>query len=192
MVQMSQPLILLSMCWGFLNCTGSVDQHENASSNTTFFDLKAYFKSEAARLNALQPMGTKIIDFESESDSIRLDTAGAVDFNEELKAFISSDINRVAWASKYVVDSLRRNGDLVELVYKATEDELKTRKITIYFEKEAIREIHIHNTLKSLIASSNQVLVYNPARGYEVKGQQHIRFGKSYAFKAAVVFDYKR
>lgn len=173
----------------FSNCSDGVEQQQSGKASTVFFSLKGYFGSEASRLNQMQLKGTKFIEFQNEKDTVQMGIDEPVNFKEELKAFIGSDINRVAWENKYQTDSIQREGKLIQLTYTATDSQLKTKKINIYFSDDSVRKIQIHNTLKSLIAWSDQYLTYLPGRAYEVKGEQHIRLGKSYVFKAKVVFD---
>jgi len=136
-----------------------------------FFDLAAYIDSEAARLKKLENF-SKATTVNGVSESQQIDTINAF---EELTIFRNSDINRIAWIDQYTIDStFSRKGRLEQLRYTTSNEDLRTRELTIYYIDEVVSEIRILNKASSAITSSQQTLLYNPTKGYSIESRQKL------------------
>jgi len=113
----------------------------------------------------------------------------SLNFKEELKAFIDSDINRSSWLDKYSVDStLNTNGELAELNYRTTNEKLKTKSVNIKFANQQVDQIEIQNQTGSFFSSSEQHLVYQTNKGYTIDSQQKIILFSDRVLKVQVLF----
>ncbi len=90
----------------------------------------------------------------------------------ELELFRLSDINMEAWIGKYAVDSGQH---YVE--YRATDPELRTRRIVIHRSDEGeIRHIHVANEASNMLYTSKELLDYYPDSLYVIEKRQDIRW----------------
>ena len=157
------------------------------SASQQFFDLKGYFESEVERLNKSgnsRAKKTVVADGKTEERII-----DSVDFQRELGFFAGSDINRPAWSDKYVVDTLLNElNQIIQLSYKCNDEKLKIRKIVIEFDGQEVSKVFIENNTSNSIATSSQVLVYQPAIGYSIESHQKVAMGDEELFKVEVKF----
>jgi hypothetical protein len=169
----------------FASCT----QESDVATSTglkPFFDLKAFFKEETIRLQAQTGKVKKIVKTNGKQEERVLD---GIDFKRELEMFANSDINRPAWSGNYSVDSVYNDSkELVGLHYSANDDDLRTQKIEIGFAGSVVTKVFIENKMNSSIASSTQVLDYQPKEGYSIESHQQVRTAGEQLFKIEVQF----
>lgn len=163
------------------------DAVDTSSVSQQFFDLKGYFESEVERLNKSgnsRAKKTVVADGKTEERII-----DSVDFQRELGFFAGSDINRPAWSDKYVVDTLlNEHNQILQLSYKCNDEKLKIRKIVIEFEYPEVSKVFIENNTSNSIATSSQMLVYQPAIGYSIESHHKVAMGGEELFKVEVKF----
>jgi hypothetical protein len=124
-------------------------------------------------------LGLKQIEKELES----------IDFRQELKVFEESDINKVAWMDKYQVDSIYdEKGILEKLIYKASDQKLRTQKLLISFSQNEVDTIEILNNASGNIAKLKQHLRYIPSFGYSIISTQKTTFSEEYVLAVDVRF----
>ena len=138
-----------------------------------FFDLKTYFNNQVDQLNKDQVPVKKTITFEGKTETKELK---ALNFEDELKLFIDSDINKTSWTDKYQTDSILTNsGKLQQVNYTAKDETLRTRAIRLFYDRvEAIAKIEIHNLGDGLITRSEQFLTFEEVKGYQIKNLQKV------------------
>ncbi len=163
-------LLLLFAC-------GQVEPKEQSikAPQPAFFDLKGYFNQEIKRLNQAKPKLFKKVTINGSEEQREL---GAVDFKQELQVFIQSDINRPNWLEKYRADTTFFNGNPSRILYKAIDKTLRTRLIDIEFQQNIVSKITIQNGGKSIVAGSQQELIYLPQSGYLIKSHQTTALSK--------------
>lgn len=136
---------------------------------TPFFDLEAYFDQEIARLDSLQPKLEKTASIDGEVEKKRIEET---DFEQELRVFRRSGINRPSWADKYQIDSIQEEGVLKKIQYTVLDTSLYTRLLSISFQDELVDSIRIQNRANSAIARTEQNLLYLPGRSYRIESVQ--------------------
>ncbi len=158
----------------------------NLKPNTKpYFDLKGYFEAEVQRL---EPRG-KYLKTVSAGGNKEERTVDNIDLKRELSLFSVADINRPAWSDKYAVDSIFDDQKkLVQIQIKTTDDKLKTRKIVIDFKGTLVSKVLIENKTSSSIATSSQVLTYEPSIGYSIENHQKVAMTNDQLFKVVVQF----
>lgn len=150
-----------------------------------FFDLKSYFEGEVQRLHS-KGGAKKLVMTGSKQEEQVLDS---IDFKRELGIFSDSDINRPAWSDNYVADTIfNARKQVVRLLIKATDKDLKTRKVEIDFIDNLVSKILIENSTVSSIANSSQVLIYEPSQGYSIESHQKVAMADDQIFKVVVRF----
>ena len=150
-----------------------------------FFDVKGYFDGEVLRLHS-KSKALKLVIADGHREEKLVDS---IDFKRELDVFVGSDINRPAWSDKYVVDStFNVQNELARLDIKSIDDKLKTRRIVVEFKDAFLDKILIENTTNSSIASSNQVLTYQPLIGFAIESFQKGAMSDEQFFKIEVRF----
>lgn len=178
-----QKIVLLFMLTSFL--TACQPEVEIPVEDQQFFDLKAFFKKEQLHLNDIKEVVKKaIIDGQPEEKTVK-----AINFEEELALFIDSDINKIAWLDRYEIDSISGdNGQLERIVYQAKDDKLKTNRLSIHFEKEAVQKIEIIRKTSSIAADLDQELIYIPQQGYSIKSRQQTSLSAPHVLELDVQF----
>ncbi len=150
-----------------------------------YFDLKGYFDGEIQRLNSKGRAKKMVLAGGKKEEQI----VESINFQKELSVFSESDVNRPAWSDKYIVDTaFNEQKQIIYLHIKAIDEKLKTRKIDIEFRDALISRILIENNASSFIASSNQVLIYEPSFGYSIENHQKVAMADDQIFKVAVQF----
>lgn len=160
-------LTLLHSC-NLMNTSGNSE----TSQDLYFFDLAGFFKQEIQALNSKGVKAKKEVQYNDKQDVLQ---SQKLDYEKELAVFVHSDINKLSWREKYQADTIREGSEIRSIVYKALDEQLKTRKITITFGQNQVSKIAIQNRLKSIVASTWQNLEYVPGKGYQVHGTQQMR-----------------
>ncbi len=174
------------LLFAFLSSCLEINDNISKPDTNPFFDLKTYFSSEVSRLSGINNV-KKITSVNGNKEILNLDS---LNIRTELKIFSDSDINRPAWTDKYLIDSLKNDsGQLLKLIYSTNDEKLKTKKIEIDFEDEAITQIIIEKNASSAISSMNQLLTYIPSKGYLIERQQDVTLGGKNEFKVEVIFE---
>ncbi len=162
------------------NSTTSTDQSEKI-----FFDLRAFFEDEIARLQQENPKIKKEIEINGKKEQ---KTQEQVDFEKELAIFKRSDINKPAWRDKYGVDSVLVAEDLVRVDYVALDSTLKTRLLSIEFENSAVNKVSITNQTSSPLIQSKQQLTFEPKKGYRIANQQDLSLSDDSQLRIVATF----
>lgn len=132
-----------------------------------YFDLKAFFRSDSARLAGLNPPVVKTV---VHNGTVETKTVHIGNWSQELNLFIQSDINRPAWKNSYSV-SISDSA----VIYKALTPELKTRRIIIKKAGEKVQWVLIYNHTKNLLYETSEKLSYFPDSLYLIEKTQHVR-----------------
>ena len=146
-------------------CTGRTEIKPESS----FFDVKGFFESEAKRLT----INRKIVDKSiKQNDLSEIKKGISVDWENELALFIASDINKPSW-----IDSYKINRDSVQVTYLAIDTNLRTRFLVIKKDKQG-RAVYfrIKNITRNKLYESSEELTYIPDSIYTINKNQRVRF----------------
>jgi hypothetical protein len=150
----------------FLAACGTKEDSKNVPGK--YFDIRAYFEQEAIRLQKQNPTIEKTV---SQNSQLEKRLVNIKDWKSELELFSESDINKPAWKNSYLI---RKNRSSVE--YISTDNNLKTRKIEIYYsEKGAVNQIAIFNKTSNLLYTSHEKLTYYPDSLYTINKEQNVQ-----------------
>ena len=171
--------ILLSACQEVAAPT------EMADKPNIFFDIKGFFEKEKARLETKNSF-KKTVSINSESETKML---SVLNLDNELSIFIASDINKPAWSDKYKVDSIYNSQKkLSQLSYSALDESLKTKKIAIDFQNQAVSKITIQKATDNAVAQSKQLLTYDVTKGYTIQSEQSLSLSETKTISVKVDF----
>lgn len=161
------------LCCGYA-CKPAIKE---TGAQIKFFDIKDYFKHEAARLTKLNRDVKKSVEHNGDKDAKKVHIAN---WDRELNLFTESDINKPAWSRSYAVDSTASN-----ITYKAKFPELKTRYITICRTNGKVTAIEIENDTHNLLYNTTEKLTYLPDTFYQIEKTQKVKVmgGNSYKIK---------
>ncbi|MBL4678058.1 MAG: hypothetical protein COB65_04325 [Thalassobium sp.] len=132
-----------------------------------YFDLKGYFKQEAAHLEKVNPEVTKSVAHNGTVESKKVHITA---WQQELNLFAESDINKPAWRNSYSVKTTTDS-----TVYTAQFPELKTREIVIKKSGDNITAIAIFNATHNFLYSTTERLVYMPNKYYSIDKDQKVK-----------------
>jgi hypothetical protein len=149
---------LLPACKPDIKETGDAD---------TYFDLKGYFQTEAAKLTAHNNpvFKTAVHNKNTESKKVTIDN-----WERELNLFISSDINKPAWKDSYSVQNTANT-----LIYIAQDSTLETKRIIIKKDGDKVKWILIFNHTKNRLYETKEKLTYIPDSMYRIEKSQKVR-----------------
>jgi len=151
-------LAVLSSCKPEIKETGA---------EVKFFDIKGYFKADSARLRVKNPLVTKTVKHNGQSQTKNVKIAN---WGAELDPFITSDINKPAWRTAYNV----QNGENIT-IYTAKLPELKTREVIIKKTDGKLNWIKIYNHTKNMLYDDAENLTYYPDSLYIISKSQKVR-----------------
>jgi len=142
------------------------------ANNAKFFDLKAYFKSEATRLAKSDPLVAKTAIQNRESETLREHIRN---WDSELSLFAAADINKPAWTKSYRVSEA---GEIT--TYSALDSNLKTQSIVIKKQGDKVKAIFIYNHVRKtlfgkVLNESHENLAYVPDSVYRIQKRQFTR-----------------
>jgi hypothetical protein len=162
MKKLSIVFLLISLSLTF--CT---EEHTPDNSSKVYFDLKGFFKKEAANFQQKNPVIKKTI---SKNDLTETKNVIIRNWTNELELFSSSDINKSAWKDLYEVKTSAKVTQ-----YTAREDNLRTRKIIIDKSLNGeVGHVFILNQVANNLYSSTEELNYYPDSLYSIRKKQKI------------------
>lgn len=133
-----------------------------------YFDIKGYFKSEAAKLAGQHKPISKTIVHNGVSETKTVDIK---DWQQELNMFISADINKPAWKNSYTVQQTANS-----IVYRAKENDLETRDIIITKKDGKVKWILIFtHTPKNILYDTKAKLSWFPDSAYQIQKTQTVK-----------------
>ncbi len=169
------------------SCTSEVTT-PNTPTEKIFFDLPSFFESEIELIQKDLIALEKTSTVNGQKETKRVEN---VDLTEELSIFVNADINKTTWQDQYQVDSLRNeDASLQAIHYTALNDNLKTKKMIVAYERGVVKEIEIWKGIDNMAIQSNQILKYFPQQGYVISNEQSIVL--STAQKVEIKVDFVR
>lgn len=183
----------ISFFWVFLgafflintSCARNEDKQNSKDQVLHFFDIAGYFAGEIDRLQADQPSVNKELTLNEKTETLEMDD---IDFSDELSIFEKADINKVSWIEKYDVDTIQTTGAIREVVYTATDEKLKIRKIELSFDQDQLIHVKVFNEVNSPVLQAEQRMEYTPGSGYRIEQEQKVRFLPQKIMKVVVNF----
>ena len=161
---------------------------ESTKPSYAFFDLKGFFEKEAEYLQAQNIRIKKTIRHNSNTEE---HISKVESWEDELRLFRESDINKPSWKDKYTLDSTEIGNGLVLLHYKANDKELNTQVLDVKLAGAEVHSIVIIGKVSNQVYESQQYLTYIPHKSYTIeKTQDVVLFDKDeYNIKAKYILE---
>ena len=142
-------------------------KEQDKSNATAYFDLAAYFKKEAARLNKLDFTFIKavVVNGSKEEKKVKIS-----DWEKEFETFISSDINKASWRGSFKLTKTEG-----EEIYTSSSDKIPVKKLQIFYQNDKIKAIMVFINNNNNLYNSKDSLAYYPDSLYQINKTQHIR-----------------
>jgi len=149
----------------FLAC--STDTNQVAQKQEKQFDIPAFFQQETQRLGQQNREITKTVSKETASETKKISIK---DWEKELSAFSSVDLNKAAYSGQIHKDSADR---LVKLSLSDPHADISSVQIQ-YADDNTPDEIHIIKNIDNLLYQTTEKLSYRKNKGYKIEKQQHV------------------
>jgi hypothetical protein len=179
-MKMRWILLLAGLC--LASSCGS-DAPGSGKTPAPYFDLKVYMEGEIRRLDAEQPRVVKKVQFNGQEETMQ---PPSLNYAEELRIFLDSDINRPAWRGMYDCDTIVSGESAFRVRYVAREKSPLVRLLTINYEEDEITEIGVERSSKTLLLGSSQVLNYQSGSGFSIRTVQQALMRKDQTIYIAV------
>lgn len=164
----SKKYFLVFTCLAMSLTQYSCQRDNHAVKNTKrYFDLKAYFAADSARLSKSNPWVTKTVTHNGVSQTKKIHIPN---WGNEFSLFIGSDINKPAWAASYTV---QYSDDFI--IYQAKDPDLKTQHIVIKRNGNKVQWIFIYNHTKNVLYEAIENLAYFPDSLYRISRMERVR-----------------
>ncbi len=181
-------LILIIAISTLLNACQLPIVQESTTAKATFFDLKGFFEQEAEYLQTQNIRIKKTIRHNNQTEE---HISKVESWDEELRLFRESDINKPSWRDKYTLDSTEIGNGLLLLHYKANDKTLNTQVLDIKLAGRNVHSIVIIGNVSNNVYESQQYLTYIPHKSYTIeKIQDVVLFDKDeYNIKAKYILE---
>lgn len=155
-------------------------------ANLQYFDLSGFIKKEAERLAKTNAEVSKTAFLNGKEEMKKMAIS---DWEKELNSFVEADINRKSFLGKYAADSIVREGQLSVMRYSAQKENLRTRELSVIYDKDRnpVKIIAVLYT-GNILYTSHQQLSYEPDKGFWISGKQTIRFLEPDSFSVTAIF----
>ena len=106
------------------------------------------------------------------NDHFEIKKIKSVDLSEDLKGFLSYDINKNAWKNSFAKDSDASNQTVN---YTAQEDYIPVKKCTISYEGNAIKKIRLFIRVENNLFTSVKIIDLFPSITYSYYHTQQVK-----------------
>ncbi|WP_316815906.1 hypothetical protein [Pedobacter nyackensis] len=161
---MNKKILLPGILLVLLGCNPTEKSQKNALS---YFDLKGYFDKEALRLTQSNPLVTKTVavNQQTETKQVRM-----TDWAKELSVFSNADINRNAWKGLF---DAKNTGQ--QFLYTSDHEKVPVKEVLVTKKNGRISAIRILIIYSNILYKSADTLSYYPDSLYQVKKKQQIK-----------------
>jgi hypothetical protein len=139
-----------------------------------YYDIPSFIIKQANNLNVKGQWVRKHVTKDGHSHIIE---RGNIAWQEELDAFIESDINRPAWRGEFKVDTISL--ERVDVVTYNTENkQIPVKNVVVTIDKDTRQclQVTVDRVTDNFLYSSNQSLFFTTGEGYMIKGKLSVSF----------------
>jgi hypothetical protein len=139
-----------------------------------YYDIPSFIVEQANKLDVKGQWVRKHVTKDGHSHIIE---RGNIAWQEELDAFIESDINRPAWRGEFKVDTISL--ERVDVVtYKTENKQIPVKNVVVTIDKDTRQclQVTVDRVTDNFLYSSNQSLFFTTGEGYMMKGKLSVSF----------------
>jgi hypothetical protein len=139
-----------------------------------YYDLPSFITKQ---INNLKERGQWVRKHVTKDGHSHIIERGNIDWNEELDAFLESDINRPAWRGQFKVDSISLERVYV-ITYKTENKEIPVKNVVVTVDKDTKQclQISVDRRTQNFLYSSDQSLFFTTGEGYMMKGKLSVSY----------------
>ena len=152
-----------------LICTNACQQTNVEPNEMAYFNLKGFIEGQLKNLQGLQASYRKVVKV---NDHFEIKKIKIVDLREDLKGFLSYDINKNAWKNSFAKDS---NAFNQTVQYSAQEDYIPVKKCAIIYEGNAIKKIRLFIRVENNLFTSVKIIDLFPSNTYSYYHSQQVK-----------------
>ncbi|MFC2176064.1 hypothetical protein ACFLR1_03750 [Bacteroidota bacterium] len=152
-----------------------------------YYDIPKFINAQSTNLDKKKQWVRKTVTKDGRTHIIE---RGDIEWNDELSAFIDSDINRPAWRGSFKVDTISLDRVWV-ITYKTEVSEIPVKNVVVTMDKESKEclQVTVDKSTENFLYTSNQKLFYTTGEGYMLKGKLSVTylFESEYAIESEFV-----
>jgi hypothetical protein len=139
-----------------------------------YYDLPSFIHKQAENLQSKSQWVRKHVTKDGHSHIIE---RGNINWQEELEAFLDSDINRPAWRGEFKVDTISLERVYV-ITYKTENKQIPVKNVVITIDKDTRQclQVTIDRRTKNFLYSSDQSMFFTTGEGYMMKGKLSVSY----------------
>lgn len=164
--------LIINIIFFFLGSCQTKESSQNKAAIKPFYDVKGFFNGEIKRLTEGSMTIQKTVSVNGKKETQVIEKPN---FEEELKMFIASDINRPAWTDKYFVKETPVGNHGFKYEYWSKDKNLRTKKIVVdEMYGNVNKTIEILNSDKSVVTETQAQLSYDINSGFRISTLQKL------------------
>lgn len=134
-----------------------------------YFSLKGFIDGQLKHMQGSQTSYRKVVKV---NDHFEIKKIKSVVLTEDLKGFLSYDINKKAWKNSFLKDS---NAFNQTVQYTAIEDFIPVKKCTISYEGNVVKKIRLFVRVENNLFTSVKIIDLFPSNTYSYYHTQQVR-----------------
>jgi len=147
--------------------TGCTSTSSSSKTDDYYFSLDSFFNGEIDRLTQSNPTLEKSVSKDGDKETKSLKIAN---WENELSAFVLSDINKRANVGLYKVQHLD-----CDIIYTALQPDLAVQKITITETQDGkVQAVRVEKITNNMLYNTEEQLLYVTDSLYTIAKKQHI------------------
>ncbi|MGB0917173.1 MAG: hypothetical protein ACPGU4_06255 [Flavobacteriales bacterium] len=169
---MIRPLyIILFLLLGSCNQGPAEAYYEDQRA---YYDLPRFFNKQTANLKEKHQWVRKHVTKDGHSHIIE---RGNIVWEDELDAFLESDINRPAWRGEFSVDTIELTREYL-VTYETDNEQIPVKKVVVSIDKDSKQclRITVDRLTQNFLYQSQQSLFYTNGEGYMMKGKLSVSY----------------
>jgi hypothetical protein len=150
--------------------TANACQQAKVETNAdAYFSLKGFIDGQLKHIQDSQASYRKVVKVNDHFEIKNIDNSNLA---EDLKGFLSYDINKNAWKNSFAKDSDANNKTVY---YTAQEDFIPVKNCVIIYEGNAIKKIRLFVRVENKLFTSVKIIDLFPSNTYSYYHSQQVR-----------------
>jgi hypothetical protein len=149
--------------------TANACQQVKVETNAdAYFSLKGFIDEQLKHMQGSQVSYRKVVKVNDQFEIKKIDNSNLA---EDLKGFLSYDINKKAWKNSFAKDSDETNQTVY---YTAIEEYIPVKKCAIIYEGNAIKKIRLFVRVENNLFTSVKIIDLFPSNTYSYYHSQQV------------------
>ena len=149
--------------------TNACQQAKVEPNTVANFSLKGFIDGQLKHMKGSQASYRKVVKVNDRFEIKNIDNSN---LSEDLKGFLSYDINKKAWKNSFAKDSDVNNQTVY---YTALEDYIPVKKCVINYEGKSIKKIRLFIRVENNVFTSIKIIDLFPSNTYSYYHTQQVK-----------------